>query len=371
MTQQIQETLRYNDQVYRMYGRNGRPLENFFELHGNRPLFLVQATSCWRGYVGAWSLVDGKLWLDCLDGYIAKGALVEIANGMDGPGGLFGHPIDYEDQTLCSKATLENLFPDAEGSVFARWFSGEIETPLSDEVKSIDGEEVVVERTLKLGFRDGLLISENVELEYLPTPRDIENGLTSTDVSVRRQFAKSLESNGESNAAPEQIRRGLLDEDSSVRQSFIQAAYSLRMSFSLTPEQLERALTDDNTVVRHYAYSLNGDPTPFHLERGLNDKSPMIRAKVANEFGDRLTPEQIERGLIDEDGEVRAAFAAGSFKFTTAQIERGLTDESWEVRHWFATNPAIELSPEQIQRGLKDDSELISLEIASRYNREV
>lgn len=351
MTAQIPEILLYNDQSYRM---NSAPLEGFFKLNGNRPPFLARTTMCWRGYSGAWSLVDRKLWLDCLDGYIAKGSLVEIADGA------FRQHIDYEDQNLCSKITLGDIFPDAQGPVFAHWYSGEITVPLSDEIKSLDGEEVVVKRTLKLNFQDGLLISEEVALKHLSTPRDIENGLTSTDASVRRQFAGSRAYR----PTPEQIERGMLDTDSRVREEFISRAHS-----SFTPEQLERASTDTSDEVRRYATLFeNCEPTPFQLERALIDKYPTIRCNTVNHFGDQLTPEQIERGLLDEVGEVRAAFARGWFHLTPAQIERGLTDENEDVRYWFVCNEDIELSPEQIQRGLKDEHILIPLEIAARYN---
>jgi hypothetical protein len=121
MTTQVSEILIYNSQEYRM---DNAPLEAFFKVGGNRVPFLVRATYCWRGYVGTWSLVDGRLRLDSLDGYIAKGPLVGIADGA------FRHQIDYEDQALCSKAALEDIFPDAQGPVFAHWFSGEINAPL-------------------------------------------------------------------------------------------------------------------------------------------------------------------------------------------------------------------------------------------------
>ena len=357
MTTQVSETLLYNSQDYRM---DNAPLEDFFKFIGHRLPFLVRATYCWRGYIGTWSLVDGRLRLDSLDGYIAKGPLVEIADGA------FRHQIDYEDQALCSKITLADIFPGAEGPVFADWFSGEIIAPLNDDVVSIDDEDAVVERTLKLVFRGGVLVSEDVVLEHLPTRRDIEKGLASPDVNVRREFAKSIESS----ATPEQILRGILDEDSRVRQSFMQAAYSSRSRFSFTPDQLERVLSDESAEVRRYAtLSENWEPTPGQLERGLLDESPEIRVNMVERFGAQLTPEQTERGLLDEDSAVRIAFAStGWFQLTPIQIERGLTDEDGEVRFWFATNPAIELTPEQIQRGLKDEYPLIPLEIASRYN---
>lgn len=395
MTTQSSEKLLYNGKEYlmRIY-----PLDAFFRLSRNRAPFLVTISTCWRGYVGTWSLVDGKLWLDSLRGYIARGSLVKIA------GEVFGHfkeyNIDLENPAMCSRITLADIFPGAEGSVFAYWFSGKIKVPLNDEVKlNNDGDEVVVKRTLVLRIRNGRLILEDVVLKYLDTPREIENGLTSTDVSVRRQFATSLESK----ATPEQIARGILDDDSAVRVSFMRAAYSSRecslfaslprafqktprkpvysssARFSFTPEQLERVLTDTSDEVRMYAMSLlieNFAPTSAQLERWLIDKNQAIRCDAVNHFGDQLTPEQIERGLLDDEINVRAEFAAvrsenDEDQFTPEQIERGLTDEDEEVRMGFIDNDDVVLSPKQIQRGLKDSSIWIQLEIASRYNCEL
>ena len=363
MTTQVLEKLIYNSQEY---GMDNRPLEDFFKLSGHRPPFWVCTTMCWRGYVGTWSLVDGRLRLDSLNGYIAKGPLVKIA------GGVSHHQIDYEDQALCSKAALEDIFPDAHGPVFARWFSGEINAPLSAEVKrGSDGEEVSVERTLKLGFLDGILTSENVVLKFPLTRGEIESGLTNPDASVRREFAESRDYR----LTPAQIERGLQDEDSVVRVAFIH-----RTRRTLTQEQLERAMTDECAEVRRYATLFeSGKPTSFQLERALKDVSPVIRCNMAYSFSDQLTPDQMERGLTDENDDVRAAFAAvcyqptpaqasACYQPTPAQIERGLTDKFEEVRYWFVCNEAVELSPEQIQRGLKDSYELIPIKIALRYN---
>lgn len=353
MTVQISEILIHNGQQHPMI--NVAPIESLFKLNGNRPAFLAYATFCMRGYVGTWSLVNNKLMLDHLEGYIAKGPLVEIADGA------FRHEIDYEDQALCSKITLADIFPDAAEPVFAHWFSGEINASLSDEImRNGEGEEVAVERTLKLGFRNGVLTAEDVVLKFPLTRGEIESGLTSADVSVRRQFAESREYT----LTPAQIERGLQDGDSAVR-----VAFMYRTRRSLTPEQQERGMTDECAEVRRYATLFeNCEPTPFQLEHALKDANPDIRCNMAHRFSDQFTPEQMERGLTDENGEVRAVFAPVCYQPTPEQLERGLTDEFEEVRYWFVLNANVELSPAQIQRGLKDEYELIPLEIASRYN---
>lgn len=356
MTVQIPEILIHTGQRLPI---DNAPLADFFELGGNRVPFLVHTTMCWRGYEGTWSLVYGKLWLDNLEGYIAKGPLVEIA------GEAFRYfreyDIDLENPTMCSRITLEDIFPGAEGPVFAHWFSGEINASLSDEImRNGEGDDASVERTLKLGFQNGVLTSEDVVLKFPLTRGEIECGLTSADASARREFAESREYR----LTQEQIERGLQDEDSAVRVAFIS-----RVRRTLTLEQLERAMTDECAEVRRYATLFeNYKPTPFQLEHALKDTNPVIRCNMANRFSDQFTPEQMERGLTDENGEVRAAFASVCYQPTPEQLERGLTDEFEEARYWFVLNENVELSPEQIQRGLKDEYELIPLEIASRYN---
>ena len=97
-----------------------------------------------------------------------------------------------------------------------------------------------------------------------------------------------------------------------------------------------------------------------------------MRSNIAMHYGDQLTPKQIERGLKDESSLVRGNFALHcGDQLTPEQIERGLTDEDEEVRVQFVDNDDVVLSPEQIQRGLKDASLWVQLEIAARYSCEL
>lgn len=116
----------------------------------------------------------------------------------------------------------------------------------------------------------------DVVLKHLSTLRDIETGLSSPDVSVRRKFAQSLESS----ATPEQIERGLLDEDSEVRIAFISSC-----GFQPTPAQIERGLTDEDGEVRfwfvtHPAIELS----PEQIQRGLKDEYSLIPLEIASRY---------------------------------------------------------------------------------------
>lgn len=346
MTTQLSELMIYHNEEFRI---KNFPLNLYFKKSGNANPFEKDSSEldsfCWNGYLASWVVEGDHLFLK---------EIVQVPEGSE------------------NVPDLETVFPGQADGVFANWYSGEIEAPLSDEVKrNSDGDEVAVERTLKLGFQDGILISEDVILKYPLTLGEIERGLTSTEVSVRRQFAESRDYT----PTVEQIERGMLDEDGLVRMLF--TMHARRVRFPFTPEQLERALTDKNKNIRDYVTSFHECKfTLFQLERALKDESPRVRGNIAMYFGEQLKSEQIARGLLDKESNVRAEFAAVRSEnledqFTAEQIERGLTDEDEEVRMGFVDNEDVVLSPEQIQRGLKDPSIWIQLEIAARYNCEL
>lgn len=106
---------------------------------------------------------------------------------------------------------------------------------------------------------------------------------------------------------PGQIESGLTDKDSVVRHVF---AAPKHRKYKLTSEQIERELTDKSYKIRlEFAESCIYIPTPQQIERGLNDESSWVRLAFARRGDYVLTPEQIERGLIDENSSVRWAFA--------------------------------------------------------------
>lgn len=93
MTAQIAERLRYDG---RPVGLCAEPLEPYFAASGIKPAFALQSTALWRGYVGDWEIVDGRLYLVGLDANLTTG----------------------------EKATIAMLFPGETGPVFAQWYSG-------------------------------------------------------------------------------------------------------------------------------------------------------------------------------------------------------------------------------------------------------
>lgn len=132
MTAQIGEILRYNGNTVRMCDT---PLGDYFALGGRRPepdFDTFGCTALWRGYVGTWEIVDGRLYLVGISG-------------------------DLEDG---SPGCLATVFPDYPERVFAHWYSGEIRIPEGKILKYVHmGFASKYERDVFLVFLNGILLS--------------------------------------------------------------------------------------------------------------------------------------------------------------------------------------------------------------------
>ena len=98
MTAQIGEILYYEDREHRMCSE---PLGDYFAFGGESPAFESNCTALWRGYVGTWEILDGRLYLVGLSGTLKDG----------------------------TEATLASLFPSFPDRVFAHWFSDTLRIP--------------------------------------------------------------------------------------------------------------------------------------------------------------------------------------------------------------------------------------------------
>lgn len=132
MTAQIGEVLRYEGKTVRMCDT---PLGDFFSLGGRRPdpdFDTYGCTALWRGYVGTWEIVDGRLYL------------VDLAG-------------EFEDG---SPVSLGAVFPDFPDRVFAHWYSDTIRIPEGKLLKYVHmGFSSRYERDVFLSFRNGILTS--------------------------------------------------------------------------------------------------------------------------------------------------------------------------------------------------------------------
>lgn len=75
------------------------------------------------------------------------------------------------------------------------------------------------------------------------TEEEFDAKLTDTDCSMRRRWV--CRSNSNFVPTPSQVERGLTDTNGTVRQAFAE-----RTDFVPTPFQVERGLTDENSNVR-------------------------------------------------------------------------------------------------------------------------
>lgn len=133
MTAQIPEKLHHEGQVLAMCGE---PLADYFALAGTSPGFLVTCTALWRGYVGTWEIVDGRLYLIGLEAILGDGG----------------------------KASLATLFPAFPDRVFAHWFSGRIRVPQGKLLKYVHGGYgSTYERELFFDIERGVVVDTRLQ----------------------------------------------------------------------------------------------------------------------------------------------------------------------------------------------------------------
>jgi hypothetical protein len=108
MTAQIAEYLRYQGDGVRMCTE---PLGDYFAMGGRNPKFTASNTANWRGYIGGWEIVAGRLYLVKITGVLEDG----------------------------SDASLETVFPGFPDRVFAHWYTGTIRIPRGKMLQYVHG----------------------------------------------------------------------------------------------------------------------------------------------------------------------------------------------------------------------------------------
>lgn len=127
MTAQFREKLIYEEQRLSMCTN---PLGSYFAIGGDRPPFSCGCTALWRGYVGTWEIVDGRLYLVELHGELEDGRTASVAT----------------------------IFPDFPERVFAHWYSGTIRIPQGRMLEYVHmGYGSVYEQDLLLEINRGVL----------------------------------------------------------------------------------------------------------------------------------------------------------------------------------------------------------------------
>lgn len=142
MTAQARESLYYLGETLSLCGL---PLDSYFELMGEDPPFMARDTALWRGYMGSWGNLDGRLYLVGLNGY-----------------GQAGKNID-----------LSDLFPEYPKRVFAHWGNGVFRAERGKLLKyELAGFASLYEQDLFFGFQNGLLQSVEVKSNAVPASED-------------------------------------------------------------------------------------------------------------------------------------------------------------------------------------------------------
>ena len=132
MTAQAGETLVYEGRKHVMHAE---PLQQYFELGGRAVEFSVECTALWRGYIGIWEIIDGRLYMIGILGTLVDGA----------------------------PALLGSIFPEYPERVFAHWYTGRLRIPEGQMIRYVHmGYERVFERDLLIDVDRGVVVAKGI-----------------------------------------------------------------------------------------------------------------------------------------------------------------------------------------------------------------
>jgi hypothetical protein len=132
MTAQAGETLVYEGHRQLMHTE---PLRQYFELGGRAVEFSSESTALWRGYIGCWEIIDGRLYMIGISGTLLNGA----------------------------PARLESIFPGYPERVFAHWYTGRLRVPEGEMIRYVHmGYESVFERDLLIDVDRGVVVAKGI-----------------------------------------------------------------------------------------------------------------------------------------------------------------------------------------------------------------
>ena len=114
MTAQIPDMILIDGETHALFSE---PLEAYFR-DAPRPAFIPRNTANWRGYVGAWEIRQGRLYLTDLVAEVCR-----LPMRLDCP---------MEDRR---KVGLGELFRQGQGAVLAEWFTGTLRVPIGGQLE--------------------------------------------------------------------------------------------------------------------------------------------------------------------------------------------------------------------------------------------
>ncbi len=135
MTAQISEKLIYKGEELSLCDE---PLHYYLQTIEKDLKLEAPSTALWRGYVGTWTIEDGRLYLVKLKGF-------------------------KESTSGTTEIELGDLFPDYPDGVFAHWYTGELRCPMGGLLEYIHGGYASrYEMDLFLKIDKGILLSDRI-----------------------------------------------------------------------------------------------------------------------------------------------------------------------------------------------------------------
>ena len=129
MTAQVTESLKYEGQNIALCEE---PLADYFSLIGKDTPFEAPHTALWCGYVGEWEIIDDRIYLVGLKGWVNGGEQVNLAY----------------------------VFPGFPSRVFAHWITGTLRATRGKQLKYVHaGYASVYEQDLFFEFEAGRMKS--------------------------------------------------------------------------------------------------------------------------------------------------------------------------------------------------------------------
>lgn len=135
MTAQMTERLIHNGETLSLCDQ---PLSNYLQTIRKDFKFEAPSTALWRGYIGTWSIEDGRLYLVKLHGFVSR--------------------ADEREEV-----ELKDLFPNYPDGVFAHWYTGELRCPKGGLLNYVHGGYAsTYEQDLFITVDKGVVVSERV-----------------------------------------------------------------------------------------------------------------------------------------------------------------------------------------------------------------
>jgi len=147
MTVQVPETLLYKGEELSLYDY---PLQPYLASGATAVKFQAPSTALHRGYVGTWTIRQGRLYLIKLEGHVGP-----FAN--------------------TGAVALDALFPDAKDGVLADWYTGELCCPMGELLHyGRGGFTSVYESDLFIRVEHGTMVGERVVVNgEAPAPNSL------------------------------------------------------------------------------------------------------------------------------------------------------------------------------------------------------